>query len=65
MTWRALSISPWSKGALLTIYGANSGGTFDNLMGVNDTQSPQIVNVTVGSALCTTPKVGRCRLTPC
>jgi hypothetical protein len=46
-----------SKGALLTVYGANFGGTFDTLKGVNDTQSPQIVNVTVGSALCTTPKV--------
>jgi hypothetical protein len=41
----------------VTIYGLNFGGLYSVLAGVNDTQSPQIENVTVGSALCSLPRV--------
>jgi len=41
----------------LTIYGNNFGELYSILATVNDTQSPQIENVTIGGALCSTPKV--------
>lgn len=41
----------------VTIYGLNFGGVFSALASSNATQSPQIVNVTIGSAVCTNPQV--------